>query len=420
MTALQVERGAGTGPESEPEPVVPLRRNWRFQALWSGAAASMLGTMVADTAYPLMLLAMTGSPALAGAFGAVQFTASLLLGLHGGAVADRQNRRVILIVSDTVRALTTLSVPLALWLDRLTVPHVLAVAAVIGATTAYAGPVRMLAVRSVVPPSQLRAALTQDEIRVNGASLLGPPLAGLLLGVGRAVPFLAVAGGSLYALATSCLVRFDGRPAADGASPAGGLLDGLRELAGNRLMLAVLAVSGLINLAGTTCLMPIVVLLRDGGTDSTGIGLVLAGEAVGGLLGALLVRPLHRWFGPGVLTLLVSGMLVPVLLVPYVSAAPVVLFAALVLMALGIPALRVMLDLLVFQRVADELRGRVIAASMTVLMLGVPLGTFLGGVLLGHFQARTVLGSVAVLLAVTLLALAVPRLLRTAQWPTAG
>lgn len=40
---------------------VPLRRNWRYQAMWSGAAASMLGTMVADTAYPLLLLAMTGS-----------------------------------------------------------------------------------------------------------------------------------------------------------------------------------------------------------------------------------------------------------------------------------------------------------------------------------------------------------------------
>ncbi|MGW4648276.1 MFS transporter [Kitasatospora sp. NPDC004289] len=412
MTALQVERGAGT----EPEPVVPLRRNWRFQALWSGAAASMLGTMVADTAYPLLLLAMTGSPTLAGAFGAVQFTVSLLLGLHGGALADRRNRRVILIVSDAVRVLATLSVPAALWLGRLTVPHVLLVAAVLGATVAYAGPVRMLAVRSVVPPSQLRQALTQDEVRVNGASLLGPPLAGLLLGLGRAVPFVATALSSLYALATACLVRFDGRPGGAGGEKGGSMLDGLRELGRNRLMCSVLGVIALINLAGSTTLLPVMVLLRDNGVSTTGTGLVLAGEAVGGLLGALLVRPLHRWFGPGVLALLVSGAMVPVLLVPYVSASPVVLFAALVLLALGVPALRVMLDLLVFQRVADEVRGRVIAASMTVLMLGVPLGMFLGGVLLDHFAARTVLGGVAAVLAVALLGMAAPRRLRTAGW----
>lgn len=65
-----------TGPAAAPPALVPLRRNWRFQLLWGGAASAMLGTCIADTAYPLLLLAMTGSPSLAGAFGAVQFTVS--------------------------------------------------------------------------------------------------------------------------------------------------------------------------------------------------------------------------------------------------------------------------------------------------------------------------------------------------------
>ncbi|GAA1151498.1 MFS family permease [Kitasatospora gansuensis] len=403
---------------------VPLRRNWRYQAMWSGAAASMLGTMVADTAYPLLLLAMTGSPLLAGAFGAVQFTASLLFGLHGGALADRRDRRVILIAADAVRVLATLSVPAALWLDCFTVWHALLVAALIGATTAYAGPVRTLAVRSLVPGHQLRQALTQDEVRVNGAVLLGPPLAGLLLGLGRAVPFLATALASLYSLATACLVRFDGRPAAaagDGekneARENGGALEGLRQLWGNPVMRAIVGVVGVINLIGAATLLPLMVLLRDGGTSTTGTGLVLAGEAVGGLLGALLVRPLHRHLRPGRLLLAVAWAVVPLLLTPALVSGPVALFLMLLVVSLGVPALRVMVDLLIFQQVPDALRGRVIAATMTLFMLGVPLGSFASGLLLDHLRPVVVLQLLTALLAVALLPATFNRPLRQALWP---
>ncbi|BFV58575.1 MFS transporter [Kitasatospora sp. CMC57] len=427
----------GTRAQTPDRPaVVPLRRNWRYQAMWSGAAASMLGTMVTDTAYPLLLLVMTGSPLLAGAFGAVQFTASLLFGLHGGALADRRDRRRILIVADAVRVLATLSVPAALWLDRFTVPHALLVAAVIGATIAYAGPVRTLAVRSLVPPAQLRQALTQDEVRVNGAALLGPPLAGLLLGLGRAVPFLATALASLYSLATACLVRFDGRPPTDGhpapaAHPAGaedgagesarqesgGALAGLRRLWSDPVMRAVVGVVGVINLTGAATLLPLMVLLRDGGTSTTGTGLVLAGEAVGGLLGALLVRPLHRYLRPGRLLLVVAWVVVPLLSAPVLVSGPVALFLMLLVVSLGVPALRVMVDLLIFQQVPDALRGRVIAATMTLFMLGVPLGSFASGLLLDHLRPVAVLQLMAVLLTVALVAATLSRPLRQALWP---
>ncbi|WP_405017991.1 MFS transporter [Kitasatospora sp. NBC_00070] len=422
----RVEAQAQTGAQAPaPEPrAVPLHRNWRYQALWSGAAASMLGTMLADTAYPLLLLAMTGSPFLAGAFGAVQFTASLLFGLHGGALADRLDRRRILIVADTVRVLAALSVPAALWLDRFTVWHALLVAAVIGATIAYAGPVRTLAVRSLVPPAQLRQALTQDEVRANGAALLGPPLAGLLLGLGRTVPFLGAALASLYSLATACLVRFDGRPAGPSADratagrPADSALAGLRVLWADPLMRAVVGVVGVINLIGAATLLPLMVLLRDGGTSTTGTGLVLAGEAVGGLLGALLVRPLHRHLRPGRLLLGVAWSTVPLLLAPALVGDPVELFLLLLVVSLGVPALRVMVDLLIFQQVPDALRGRVIAATMTLFMLGMPLGGFASGLLLDHLRPVAVLQLLTALLAVALLPATLNRALRHAAWPT--
>ncbi|WP_404869285.1 MFS transporter [Kitasatospora griseola] len=405
---------------------VPLRRNRRFQTLWAGSAAAMLGTCVADTAYPLLLLAMTGSPTLAGAFGAVQFGASVLFGLHGGAVADRHDRRRVLIVADTVRLLTALSVAVALLAHRLTVPHTLLAAAAIGATMAYGGPARMLALRAVVPPEQLRQALSQDELRVNGAALAGPPLAGLLLGLGRAVPFLATVLASAAALGASIAVRFDSGTtddaadgAADGGKEKGAVFAGLRYLLTDPTLRATVLVTVALNLAGSAMLLAVMVLLRDHGISEAGTGLALTGEAVGGLLGAPLVTRLHRTLAPGTLLLAVAWSAALLFLVPAFAVGPVVVFAALAAMSLGVPALRVMLDVLVFQQVPEAMRGRAVAATMTLLMTGLPVGTMTAGLLLDHLPATTVLPLLAALFAAGLLPLTLGRSLRGTSWPKA-
>ncbi|GGQ63539.1 MFS transporter [Kitasatospora griseola] len=369
---------------------------------------------------------MTGSPTLAGAFGAVQFGASVLFGLHGGAVADRHDRRRVLIVADTVRLLTALSVAVALLAHRLTVPHTLLAAAAIGATMAYGGPARMLALRAVVPPEQLRQALSQDELRVNGAALAGPPLAGLLLGLGRAVPFLATVLASAAALGASIAVRFDSGTTdgtadgtTDGGKEKGAVFAGLRYLLTDPALRATVLVTVALNLAGSAMLLAVMVLLRDHGTSEAGTGLALTGEAVGGLLGAPLVTRLHRTLAPGVLLLAVAWSAALLFLVPAFAVGPVVVFAALAAMSLGVPALRVMLDVLVFQQVPEAMRGRAVAATMTLLMAGLPVGTMTAGLLLDHLPATTVLPLLAALLAAGLLPLTLGRSLRGTSWPKA-
>ncbi|MFD9062751.1 MFS transporter [Kitasatospora purpeofusca] len=431
-TATATTNGATQAPPSPPP--VPLRRNWRFQALWAGQAGSTLGLQIIDTAYPLLLLALTGSSTLAAAFGALQIGASVVFGIHGGSVADRYDRRRILIIGDSTRLIACASVPLAMALDRLTVAHSLLVAVVVGATIAYTGPVRLLAVRSVVPPEQLRQALAQDEARMSGAGLIGPPLAGALFGLGRAAPFVGTALTSLLALVVAVLVRFPGRPESpaeatdakgtkdtkdtdDTGSAKGAALAGYRYLARSALLRPILAVVLLINLAGTAMLLPVMVVLRGQGTSDAGIGLALAGEAVGALAGAVLVRRLHRLAGPGVLLLAVSWLTVPVILAPLLPGGPATVFAGLFLVGLGVPTLRVMIDLLVFQQVEDALRGRVIAATMTMFTVGMPAGMVGSGLLLDHLSPAAALGTVAALLAAGLVPATAGRTLRRATWP---
>ena len=81
----------------------PLRRNLRFQTLWTGMTASTVGVSVADVAYPLIILAMTGSPALAGLFAAVQAVGMLAAGLPAGSLADRYDGRALVIAAEAAR-----------------------------------------------------------------------------------------------------------------------------------------------------------------------------------------------------------------------------------------------------------------------------------------------------------------------------
>ncbi|MBV2154508.1 MFS transporter [Kitasatospora sp. SUK 42] len=424
---------AEPGPAAPPPPV-PLRRNLRFQALWAGQASATLGMMVGDTAFPLLVLALTGSSTAAGAFGAVQMATTLLLGVHGGVVADRLDRRKVLIASDATRLLALASVPVAMAFGQPSLVHLLLVAAAIGATVAYSGPIRLLALRSVVAPEQLPQALAQDEARMSGAALAGPPLAGFLFGLGRSVPFLGAAFASLLALTAAFMVRFpspnqpekarevaeaeENREAGQPAKRAGdGALAGFRVLAASPLLRPALAVLLVINLTGAALLLPVMVLLREHGTGSTGIGLALAGEAVGALAGTALVSRMHRLAGPGVLLLAVAWTAVPVPLAPLLPGGAPTVFAALFVVGAGVPALRVMLDLLVIRQVPDELRGRVIAATMTLLTAGMPAGAFASGLLLDHLSPATALTAISAVLAAALLPATASRTLRRAVWP---
>ena len=161
-------------PPGRAERPVPLWRNLQFQTLWLGQAASSLGAGVANVAYPLAILALTGSPGRAGLFAAVE-TAGMAIGaLPGGQLADRYDRRSIVVLAETVRALATTVVAVGLIMGWLSLAVLIATAAILGVGQAVTGAARNPLLRTVVPDGQLTAALTQDEVRQSGAALAGP------------------------------------------------------------------------------------------------------------------------------------------------------------------------------------------------------------------------------------------------------
>src|SRR5438067_350630 len=94
------------------QPPRPLWRNRDFMLLWSGQAVSVMGSNVSNIAYPLLILALTRSPALTGFAFATQALPYLVLSLPAGALVDRWNRKKVMILCDAGRACTLASIPI--------------------------------------------------------------------------------------------------------------------------------------------------------------------------------------------------------------------------------------------------------------------------------------------------------------------
>jgi MFS family permease len=426
----------------------PLWRNLQFQTLWIGQATSTLGVNVADVAYPLAILALTGSPARAGLFAAIQAIGMLLAGLPAGQLADKHDRRTIVVLAELGRALVTGAVAAGLVQGWLSLPMLLVAAALLGAGQSVKGAAHMPLVRSVVPPEQLTSALVQDEVRMSGAALAGPPLAGALYGIrvlAHGVPFLFTAAAFVISLLAAVAMRFmpggvqpeprrgsamksggedrnpghqPGGQAPDGTKAAGdrGMFAGLATLWGHPVLRAAMTLIMMVNTIGVGLDLVIIVTLRHQHVEPGLIGLALAGGAVGGLAGAPLVNSLHK-LRPGVLLLCVCALEVPLLLLLTQSHGPWWVAGLLFAAMLGVPSLRVLLDVLVLRQAPDHERGRVVGAVMVLMGLGMPVGMAGTGLLLQYLPTTAVLLTLAAALGAGLAFFATRRELMQARWP---
>lgn len=201
----------GTPQTGIPQPVmppaaaapVPLRRNSGFRMLWIGQLLSDTGSTAGTIAYPLLILALTHSAALAGVVGTVTATVQLTLGLPGGALADRLDRRRAMIACDTIRAAALALLGVLVLLHTVNWLVVLAVAIVDRAGSVIFDPAANAALPGIVADQQLEEAWAATEGRSYAASLAGPAIGGVLYGLGRAIPFLGDAASYLVSAGPS-------------------------------------------------------------------------------------------------------------------------------------------------------------------------------------------------------------------------
>src|SRR5215467_12536324 len=141
-----------------------LWRNRDYLLLWSGQALSDIGGAVSELAFPLLVLAVTHSPAEAGFVAALRALPAMLFSLLAGVLVDRWDRKRVMLVCDTGRALSLASIPLAYALGHLTIWQLSLNAFLEGTLLIGFALAKTAAVSQVVAQSQLTTAVAQDEL----------------------------------------------------------------------------------------------------------------------------------------------------------------------------------------------------------------------------------------------------------------
>jgi MFS family permease len=393
--------------------------------------SSTLGVSVADIAYPLVILVMTNSPARAGLFAAVQAVAMLAASLPAGSLADRHDPRRIILITETCRALVTTLVVMALIGGWLSLPLLLVAGALLGIGQATCTPARLLLMNTVVPAEQLTTALAQDQVRTNGASMAGPALGGALYSIralSHAVPFVFTAVSFVLALTTTALLpgraadpqeqdRQGDDTAGDGDTAADdSMLAGLRFVWANPLLRAAMILIAIFNTVGVGLDLILIVLLRHQGVSSSKIGLALGVAYAGSIIGIPIIKVLHR-LRPGVLMLSTTTLMIPILALLSLPLGPWGAAGLLFVALLCLPAVQVAVEVLGIKQTPAEQRGRVAAAFMILIALGVPVGLAGSGLLLQYLPAQAAMLTLAAILTVGVGYCSTKRELWRARWP---
>ena len=381
-------------------PAAPLWRNRDFTLLWSSQVISTVGTRVTSVAYPLLVLLLTGSPALAGVVGFAQTLPFLLLYLPGGAWVDRWDRRRTMVVCEVGRmvALGSIAVTAVVGgVHSITIAQLAAVAFVEGSLFVLFDLAEGAALPRLVPAGQLPTAVAWNQARTQGADLVGQPLGGLLFAIAPALPFAVdsvsylVSGGAVAAIRT----RLQGERAATADRLRIRIAQGVRFVRRSAFLREMVVIVGWMNLVfNGTFLVLIVRAQRLGGSPGQ-IGLMLAAYGLGGILGAIAAPTLQRRL-PGRVVLITIAWLWTALGIALAFAPSLVWLAVLVfvLNLFGAPY-NVVVAARMYQLVPEEIFGRVRSVGRIVAWGTIPIGTLLGGLLadrLGAGPALLVLG----------------------------
>jgi len=354
---------------------------------------------------PLLVLALTGSPAQAGLIAAAHFLPYVMVSLPAGALIDRWNRKAVMIGCDVARFLAFGSVPLAYALGHLTAAQLYAVALVEGTAFVFFNIAQSASLPRVVPAGQLLQANAATMAAMSVAAFLGPGLGGVLISfarttvVGAAVAYLLDSLSYLASVISLAFIRIPfqvSRLPATQSSLSADIRDGVHFLWGQRLLrtLALLTLSTNIFLGPID--LAVIVLARDSlHADARAIGIIFSLGSVGALLGSVVASRLRMRLRVG--RIIVGATALEALALPVLAtaASPLTLLVAWGLLTAAVSIYSVTVESYRLALTPDALQGRVNSVAGLLNFSCTPLGIAAGGLLLGRVGPRAELWLIA-------------------------
>ena len=360
--------------------------------LWSGQVVTTLGASASSIIYPLLILALTGSPAQASGASALRMVPYLLLSLPVGALIDRWNRQRVMITCHIGRALAVTSLPVAMALGELQLAHIYAVAVLEGALHVFFNIAETAALPRLVTPSQLPQATGQNQAGFAAALIAGPALGSLLYqALGRALPFVVDVATHLLGAVLLWRMRTDFTPAPPRAQPnlRAEVAEGLRWLLNQRLVRDMALITSVSNFISAAIPLLLIVRAKELGASEAQIGLAFSIGGVGAILGALVGGRIQRRFSFG--QVIIGILIIQALLYPLLALCPGPLWLGAVyagIMLMG-PVYNVVQFAHRIALIPDALQGRVNSSFRLVAHGLNPVGALLCGWLLEHAGSGT-------------------------------
>lgn len=351
---------------------------WR---LWWASAVDNVGDGAFAAAIPLLAVTITRDPRLVSVVSAATYLPWLLLSLPVGAIVDRYDRVLLMWRSQLGQALAVAAVAVLAGCHLVGIGVLALLAFVIGTGEVVFGNAAQAVLPEIVPAPLLHKANgTQYAITTVGQLFVGPPLGSLLFGIAVAVPFGLDAGTFAISAALLATLPRTRRPATEHPPLRAAIAEGLRWLAGHRLLRTialVLAANNFANAMGTATL--VLLATQTLHLSATGYGVLLAGGAVGSVLGGLVnARIVAR---VGELPALVTALAANVVLYLGLGLAPdAVVLGALLAVNGFVTTLWNIVTVSLRQRVVPgELLGRVNSVYRLLAWGLIPLGSLAGG-----------------------------------------
>ncbi len=391
-------------------------RHRNYRLFWTGNFLSNIGTWMQHTAQGWLVLELTNSPFLLGLVGFAQFIPALLFSLPGGVIADRVNRRLLLIGTHAAMLLLALTLAVSLSLDIITYTEILVIVFLLGTASAINAPAYQAMVQDTSSREDVLNAIALNSLQFNLSRFLGPSVAGMLVStVGLASCFYVNALSFLAPILALTLLHVQAVAHAAAGSALQRLVEGFRYIWTHRHILILISIVAMVSLFGLPYLIFLPVFARDVlGVGARGLGYMLSASGGGALLGALTLAnwPAEQRRGPLVLTGTVfffAGVLLLALSRNfYLSIAGLVLAGGAMVTSVAT------VNSLIQGLVPDAVRGRVLSMHTMAYLGFSPLGSLLVGTLADFWGTpRALAASAAVpLVIVGVIALSVPAIRR--------